>query len=298
MTNKQIGYFTLAFLVVFVTVFALYIHFTYIHGWTVRTVLADDIGNLKIDNPIKVSGMAVGAVQSIGREGNRAKLAVKMRDNIAIKKDYMLLNMDVGLMGDRVLVLYPGKHDEPLPDGAPLNARFLNGIAEGIRNADTLKYVIQDLKVIFKKYSRVDPENDSLFTTKFRKVLKELDRTSAGLEKMLVRNEKKITRGVRLAGSLAGQTRRMARRFKPVLSRHVRATERLSKEAIVIIEKLAPLIDELAVYVEAIEKGENSVGKVLLDRTLYTKLINTIAKIRKVIQSIGDEGVKLDVDIF
>ena len=136
MTNRQIGYFTLVFLVVFVTVFGLYVHFTYVRGWTVRTVYADNIGNLKIDNPVKVAGVAVGMVRSIGREGNKALLRVKMRDDLDIRTDYALLNMDVGLMGDRILVLVPGKSGEPLPADAPLNARFLNGIAEGIRNAD------------------------------------------------------------------------------------------------------------------------------------------------------------------
>lgn len=297
-SKVTVGY--LFIILLFLSAFGLglYVYFKQYHGWYYRIAYAEDIGNLKPDNPLKVSGVIIGKIKAISREDGKAKIRLKMKEAVVIKKDYRLLNVDIGLMGDRVLKLMPGFADETLPKEEPLEIRFVPGIAEGIAQADTLKYVILDLKELVKKYLRKDPENDSLFLTKFKKVLQAMDKTTRELEYMLVAKGSKINAFIDKTAKASRKTRKEIKTLKPKIQKNIKKAEALSRRSIEVINKLEVLVNNLYAFIGAIEKGDNRIGKIIDEKEFYDKLIATLAKIRKLINVIKEEGVGLDVDIF
>ena len=295
---RIVGYITLIFALIFFSASALYVYFTAYHGWVHRIAFADDIGNLKVDNPVKVGGVVIGQVKRISRENNQARLLLRMRESVRIRRDYTLLNMDVGLMGDRALFLMPGDSGEVLPVSEPLRVRFLAGIAEGIRNADQLGGVILSLKELVGRYSRVDAADDSLFTTRFQAVLKMLDQSTLALEKVITERGSAINRTMSGIHVLARGLKREVRKMRPEVEAGMDKAEKLSVKTGQLLAKLEPLVNELDVMVNAIESGKGPLGLLVNDKQLYSRLITTIETIRKVINTLKQEGAALDVDLF
>jgi len=298
LNTRTVGYITLLSALIFLSASALYVYFTAYHGWIHRIAFADDIGNLKLDNPVKVGGVVVGQVKRISRENNQARLLLRMRESVRIRQDYALLNMDVGLMGDRALFLMPGDSGEALPVSDPLRVRFLPGIAEGIRNADQLGEVILSLKELVGRYSRVDAANDSLFTTQFQAVLRMLDQSTLALEKVVTERGNTVGRYVSDIHALARGLKREVRKARPRVEAGLEKAEKLSVNTGRLLAKLEPLINDLDLMVREIESGKGPIGLLVNDKQLYARLIATITTIRKVINTLKEEGAALDVDLF
>ena len=297
-SNRLIGYLSLFALIVFITGGGLYIYFTRYHPFFIRYAYADDIGNLKIENPVKVHGLAVGKVWGITRENNQARITLRMRRGYPVHKDYFLLNKDASLMGERGLYLDLGFSDTLLPDSTPLFATFAPGIAEGIRNAGELRVIVDELYAVINEYSATDSLNDTLFTTMYWKALRGIDRASRQLEDALLGKEKAINRFVDVTADFTGRTREQVRRLAPKASAGVQDAEKLAESTTRLLDKLIPLIDELTRYVDATDRGDNRLGKLLQDKEARDKLLNIIKKIRSLVGVMQEDGVGLDVDFF
>lgn len=295
---RTVGYITILFTLIFLVTGGLYVYFTRVHGWIERVALADDIGNLKLDNPVKVGGVVVGQVKRISRENNQARLLLRMRESVEIRSGYTLLNMDIGLMGDRALFLYPGDSGRIVLANEPLQVRFVAGIAEGIRNADQLGRIVIDLKNLIGRYSRADRSDDTLFTTRFWAVLGMLDRSTLALEKTITERGTAVNRAVSEIHALARGLKREVRHARPRVEAGLEKVEKLSVNTGQLLAKLEPLINDLDLMVREIESGKGPLGLLVNDRQLYTRLITTIKTIRKVINTLKEEGAALDVDLF
>ncbi len=296
--NRTIGYISLLTGTILFLFCGVYLYFSTIYGYCYRTAYSDDIGNLKLDNKVKVSGMEVGRVEGLTREGNRAKIVLRMRDKIKIRSGYIFENRDYGLMGDRALFLNPGTDGEIIPIDSPLKIEFIPGIAEGIRNADSLKVIVNRMQVLIKDYSRIDPRNDSLFTTQLMSVLKCLDQTSAKLEKMVAQKEPVITRNINRTSEYAIAARSTLAQIKPKTEKIIANTNKLSSDAIVLLDKIIPVLDTLNIVLQTVVDEKNIVGKAIANKDLYVKLIDSLNKVRKVLGVLKSEGVGLDIDLF
>jgi len=296
--NRTIGYISLLAGTAFVIVVGFYIYLSHFKNYCYRTAYADDIGNLKPDNKLKIGGVEIGRVERLERENNKARITLRMKSEVIIRRDYALRNMDYGLMGDRGLFLDPGATGDTISVDSPLVAEFVPGVAEGIRNADSLKVIVLRLKAVVDDYSRVDPKNDSLFTTQLKAVLFALDKTSARLEKAIVLKEAVITKSVDRIKGYSGKARREVREIAPRAEKVIATTDQLSRDALVLLDKVGPPLDSISALLSQIEEGQNLAGKVIADKKFYPKLIETIKKARKVISMIGEEGIGLDVDLF
>ncbi|OGJ89470.1 MAG: hypothetical protein A2487_12680 [Candidatus Raymondbacteria bacterium RifOxyC12_full_50_8] len=298
LSNKTVGYITIAFLFLFFLFSSVYVYYSQIYLWCFRTAYADDIGNLKIDNAIKVSGIIVGKVHAVLRENNQAKIVIKMRKDIEVKRDYALLNIDIGLMGDRCLMLVPGFSDQTIPVTEPLAMEFVPGIAEGISNASSLKYIVRDLTELFAAYAQVDSTNDTLFTTQFHTVLHAIDKATLKIEDILIAYEPSLRKNISQAASLSRQGRVLVSANRETVQHTLVKTEDISHQACELMEKLQPQMDRLATLLDETNKGKNSVGKLLADKKLYTETLDTILKVRELLKIMESDGIQLDIDLF
>ncbi|MFH0920111.1 MAG: MlaD family protein [Fibrobacterota bacterium] len=298
LANRTIGYISLLALLVFLACFSSYVYFTQYHGIYYRTAYADDIGNLKIENPVKVHGLEAGKVWAISRENNQAKLTLRMQREFIIRKDYYLLNKDASLMGDRGLYLDLGASDTVLPDSVPLFAVFNQGIAEGIRSADTLRVIVDDLFTLLREYSAKDSLNDTLFITQYWKILRGLDQASRQLEAMVISKEKSINGFVDFSAGFMRETRTQVQTLLPDARSGIRKADAMAKSAAALLVKLEPLIDELTRYVDATSRGDNRIGKLIQDKDSREKLLKLIRQVRVLVGIMKEDGVGLKVYFF
>jgi phospholipid/cholesterol/gamma-HCH transport system substrate-binding protein len=78
----------------------------------------DEIGGLKPRAPVVVSGVKVGAVESIGlADDYRARVTFNLDPSLALPIDTTASIVTSGVLGDRYVSLQPGAEDELLKPG-------------------------------------------------------------------------------------------------------------------------------------------------------------------------------------
>lgn len=91
-------------------------------GYTV-TAAFDDIGGLKVRAPVKISGVQIGTVTSIGLDPQTFRAVVKMRINNQYKDisdDASATIFTAGLLGDNYVALSPMYNKTYLKNGSDI----------------------------------------------------------------------------------------------------------------------------------------------------------------------------------
>jgi phospholipid/cholesterol/gamma-HCH transport system substrate-binding protein len=78
----------------------------------------DDIGGLSSRAPVRISGVKVGTVDSIGLDEDlRARVVLDLDPDLALSVDTAAAIRTSGLLGDQFIALEPGAEDEVLTMG-------------------------------------------------------------------------------------------------------------------------------------------------------------------------------------
>ncbi|HEX9164741.1 MAG TPA: MlaD family protein, partial [Gemmatimonadales bacterium] len=110
-----VGALTLAAITVFV------LGTMWLGGKSLRTgdqlvqVQFDNVGNLKVGNPVKVSGVTLGSVEEIRFEDvGKVLVGLRLDPRIQPKTDAKARIVAIGLVGDLMIAFDPGVAAEPL----------------------------------------------------------------------------------------------------------------------------------------------------------------------------------------
>lgn len=112
-------------------------------GQTVEVQFAD-VGNMKVGNPVKVSGVQLGSVREIRFEdAGRVIVTLSLDARIRPRIDAAAAMAGVGLVGDVVVNFHPGTSSEPLPEGALIQGTSERGLSAigadlGLRAQDVM----------------------------------------------------------------------------------------------------------------------------------------------------------------
>ncbi|MBP7684516.1 MAG: MCE family protein, partial [Deltaproteobacteria bacterium] len=89
-------------------------------GYTVYA-LFDDVQGLIPKSRVLIAGISVGYIDTIRLEGNRARVDIVMDEGIELHEDARVAMRSASLLGEKLLVIYPGSVTEPLiPDGGQI----------------------------------------------------------------------------------------------------------------------------------------------------------------------------------
>jgi len=300
MSNRFIGYITLALTAAFLLIVGANIYTRHFQNKVTRIAYSDDAGNLKVDNVVKFHGVNVGTVTHITRDAsrNKAVITLRLQKDLIIRSDYLIINKDLSLTGDRGLFIFPGDTGSIVPFDSSLSIYFQSGIAEGIRNADTLKDIVGGIREIIKDYSRIDSTNDSLFITKLNSAVQELNQMSLKLENLVSAKGPTLIKTIHSVEEASGVLRDQAHELRPVVSSALVSAGAVSITANDLMNRLIPAIDNLYLLLDQIDKGDNFAGKLLNDKESYQKLTDAARKTIELLKVFEKDGIKLGVSIF
>ena len=114
--DRRLGYFILAILLLVIAGSIGYGIFFARTPEPRRVISFDMIGNLRIDDPVSLKGLAIGTIVDIRWRPRSVLVFIQPSQNLVLHKGYTVDNRDVGLMGDRALLI-----DDPNP-AAPVIA--------------------------------------------------------------------------------------------------------------------------------------------------------------------------------
>jgi phospholipid/cholesterol/gamma-HCH transport system substrate-binding protein len=82
-------------------------------------VFADfvSVAGLKLGDPVEIAGVRVGRVEGIGLADDRARLRLRVSDDVKLQEDVIASVRARGLIGDKFVLISPGGSDKIIPPG-------------------------------------------------------------------------------------------------------------------------------------------------------------------------------------
>jgi ABC-type transporter Mla subunit MlaD len=146
MSDRKLGYAIISLFLLIILVIAFYGLRPLISPGETRVVAFTTIGNLRQEDPIRVRGVLYGTCRNISWKNDaagkrqRVYVTIKTTKPIPIHRGYLVVNMDEGVMGDRMIMVDCGDSAAPLvPAKDTLVGTFYPGVSEAIDYAWRLR---------------------------------------------------------------------------------------------------------------------------------------------------------------
>jgi phospholipid/cholesterol/gamma-HCH transport system substrate-binding protein len=88
-------------------------------GMTGYSVHADfpTVTGLRVGDSVEIAGVRVGRVESIGLAEDRARLHMRIRDEVQLQEDVIASVRARGIIGDKFILITPGASEKIIPAG-------------------------------------------------------------------------------------------------------------------------------------------------------------------------------------
>ena len=85
-------------------------------------VVADfvSVAGLKLGDPVEIAGVRIGKVEGIGLAEDRARLTLRVSDEVQLQDDVIASVRARGLIGDKFILVTPGASDKIIPPGGKI----------------------------------------------------------------------------------------------------------------------------------------------------------------------------------
>ena len=161
--DRIIGYFSLAALVLFAAASVTLVVQTFSEPVEVWRIRFDNVGSLRIEDPVRTDGIDVATITSILSHPDGPLVTVAFPFPPTIHANYSLRAVDVGVMGERLITLDCGTPDHPqLTNRDTLAGMFVRGPSEALGVFDRLYDFVVELYDVSTRLRYGTPERPSL----------------------------------------------------------------------------------------------------------------------------------------
>ena len=78
------------------------------------------VAGLKIGDPVEIAGVKVGRVDAMGLADDRARLHLRIQEDVKLQEDAIASVRARGLIGDKFVLITPGASDKIIPPGGKI----------------------------------------------------------------------------------------------------------------------------------------------------------------------------------
>ena len=78
------------------------------------------VAGLKIGDSVEIAGVKIGRVEAMGLADDRARLQLRLQDNVKLQEDAIASVRARGLIGDKFVLITPGASDKIIPPGGKI----------------------------------------------------------------------------------------------------------------------------------------------------------------------------------
>jgi phospholipid/cholesterol/gamma-HCH transport system substrate-binding protein len=242
-------------------------------SFTLRMSVASADGLYK-GSPVRLAGVDVGSVESIGVAGDRAEVVIRIRAIYKLPADSEGELKAQGLLGDYYVRVYPGVADEYLDDGDLLKTRSDPGDIDQITR--NLQKISDDISAITKVLREVVENREN--TDHIEGTLANVDALTAELREIAEQNHGDIDAVIdsvrRLSESLEGYVDDIAADADDEFDKLKELTDNLNGAA-----------EDLGSITGKIDRGEGTVGALINERETIDRLNDTVSDVQQVVRS-------------
>ncbi len=244
-------------------------------GRTTLHVAFDDARGIYAGDPVTISGIKVGEIEDVSLgEHNEAHVSFSVPTTIRIPADTKFMIEDVGMMGDKMLVIEPGESSGTIDPSLVHRGSGGSGLGDLLTAAGE---VLFNLRAITKK---LDNDLDLAgLTGSFEETLDKMREAVDVYQAIAQENREPLKSSI---GSLESSAQELEQfiatnddRFAEALASFRRTSDRITV-ALDEFENLSTVVDTLSRYMES---GEGTLGKLVKSDDLYDELRRTNAHI-------------------
>ena len=89
------------------------------HGYVLYADFAS-VAGLKPGDPVEIAGVRVGRVEAMTLAEDKARLALRLDDDVKLQEDVIASVRSRGLIGDKFVLVSPGASDKIIPAGGKI----------------------------------------------------------------------------------------------------------------------------------------------------------------------------------
>jgi len=226
-------------------------------------------------DPIILSGIKVGEVSGVSlTQDNKAAIELYITKKVSLLDDCKFTIEDVGLMGDKALVITPGTSTVPLDVNKVYSGTDASGMSDLIANADM---VLQRLSSFADK---LDKDVDlAKLADSFNQTLEKMQNAVTEYEKVAHENREPLKKSIDNFNEASREIRDFVHsndsRLVLAIDSFQKTTDKISV-ALDNFNNLSTLIDTVSVYMDA---GEGTLARLIKSDELYEELRQTNANL-------------------
>jgi phospholipid/cholesterol/gamma-HCH transport system substrate-binding protein len=273
----------------------------------------DSVAGVDLKTPVKIAGVTVGAVERIDLSDTKARLTLRIRPDVKIRKGAQTLIRSAGLLGEKYIeIINPEEEEtgtlsenpvpeESLPASNPSSwlapdgfvkeiAEWFEGLgpppayAEEAAGQEPAKKdtFVKEGEVIRQKGKSADMDQ---LISQLNAISDDLKAVSHTLKEVLgtKEGERSLKEIIQNIQELTRNLNNVVKENKGSLSKTVTNLEDFSQS---LKESGPPLMEKLNQIAGQIERGEGTVGKLIRDEEMYNRLNSAIDDIKQVTEKI------------
>lgn len=239
------------------------------------TVVFSDGDRIASGDPIILSGIKIGEVSGVSLTAdNKAAIELFVTKRISLSDDTQFTIMDVGLMGDKALVIYPGTSTVPLDVNKLYPGIEVSSMSDLLGSADAV------LKKLGHIAEKLDKDVDiGKLTGSFEQTLEKIRLAVDEFAALAVENREPLKNSISNFNEASREMRDFVKnndtKFVQALESFQQTTENIST-ALDNFNKLSAIIDTVSAYMDS---GEGTLARLIKTDELYEELRQTNANL-------------------
>ena len=296
-TEIKVGITVLLGLIVFIWILGWTKNFTFSSSDNHVLVRFNNISGLEIGNNVTVNGVKKGHVNDYNIDGSSVIVTLNVDGDVKLKKDADFYLESTDLMGGRKIEIFPGDSDEPLNLKNVHQGTYITDIAGVIALFGDLQDKIsiianETANTLQSLNSFLD---DKAFMQEVRNSVINLNRVTTKFEQVLTENQQNIAEITENTKELTAGTKLFLKENK----NNFESTLNNLNDAVIKSDSLITRLDYLT---KQTITGENNLGKILYNDSLYNNIVESMKSIKQLskilMQQLEADGIKVDASIF
>ncbi|MGB5848532.1 MAG: MlaD family protein [Ignavibacteriaceae bacterium] len=281
--------------------------FIWIMGWSknfIRTsrdveinIVFDNVSGLELDDDVTIRGLRKGFVKDILLDRNIIVVKISIDQSVDLRKDAVFWLATVDLMGGKKIEIIPGITNEKLNLDVLHRGKFLSDFSTMMQTIGSAKNdlltIVDDIKISLTAVNNF--LTDEEMKTDLKSSLKNLNVLTYKLDVMLGENRENISTIIENTAVISEDAKMFIDENKEDLNDSVLKLKSL-------LNKSDSLVSQFNYITTQTIEGDNNLGKVLYDDSLFVKitetfyLLNQISKM--IMYQLQRDGVKVDANIW
>ncbi len=263
----------------------------------------DSVAGLDVKAPVKMAGVSIGSVETIGLDDSRAKVGMRIKPGVKIKKGVIAAIKTESLLGERYVELLQGDKEVILNDGDVIEKSIsvadidslitrIDSVAQDIKSISgffsetlgapetkkSINEIIINMRNLTASLSKI-AERDS---GAIEEVISDLNELIAVVKEMAVENREPLRNVIANLDGISKDMNSIAKENKEPLRDTIANLHEVSED---LRERAPGILERVDKLVERVEKGEGTVGKLMKEDGLYNKLDSALTGVDKYISA-------------